>query len=85
MRSVSLLHQFLSELGQPPLHSVRFDVLEPDPIHTSRAGIGFRLPVGSLQGLDPAHLVVQRIETEVRLPLGLLVELLPESLDLIGL
>jgi len=84
LRSVSLFHQFLSELGQPPLHSVLFDILEPDPIDAGRTCVGFRLPVGPLQGLDPAHLVVQRIETEVRLPLGLLIELLPESLDLIG-
>ena len=53
-------------------------------IDAGRTGVGFRLPVGPLQGFDPARLVVQRIETEVRLPLGLLVELLPESLDSIG-
>jgi len=84
LRMIDLLHQVLAKLGQPPVLPVRLDVLEPYPIDTSRTGIRFRLPVGSMQGRGPAHLVVQRVKPEVRLPLGLLVELLPESLDLIG-
>jgi hypothetical protein len=48
LRAVDLFQQFLAKLGQPPVHPVRFDVLEPDPIDTGRSGIGFRLTVGPL-------------------------------------
>ena len=82
--TVGLVHQFLPKLGQPTIYPVRLDVIEPDTIDASSAGIGFRLPICLSQGLRPAHFVVQRVEPIVRLLLGLLIKLLPESLDLIG-
>ena len=63
--------QLTSQLGEEPFPAARFDIVEPDAVDPGRSAVGFHQGVGVGQDVCSTHLVVQRIETEVRLSLGL--------------
>ena len=53
-----------AQFVQPPLDSVRFDVLEPLAVHSGCSTIGLAAFIGVSQNVLPVHLVIQSIETE---------------------
>ena len=78
---VRLRSQFLAEPRQPVLQPRRLDPLERHPVHPWRAFVGARQVIGMVQNVRPPDLVVEQIEPEVRLSLGLAIQLSLQSPD----
>src|SRR6266496_6400827 len=72
---VCLASQFLSEPVDPFLQPSRLNILETRPIHSRRSIIGSRQFIGMVQNIFPVHLVVELIETVLRLLLRLPIQL----------
>ena len=68
-RSIALLSERKRQFTQPPLPPVRLDVRKVLVIHTRCALVGAALGIGMRQDVFPVNLVVQRVETKVRLSL----------------
>src|SRR5580698_1824882 len=72
---IRLRAKVLSDVVQPFLQPQRFDSPEGLPIHTRRALIGLHQCISMGQNVLSVHLVVEQVETVVRLSLRLLVQL----------
>src|SRR5215208_264634 len=80
---VRLVVQLLPEPRQPLLRPRRLDLLERHPVHAARAAVGPAQRVGVGEDVRPVDLVVELVEAEGRLLLGLEVQLALQSPDLV--
>ena len=80
--SVRLVAQFLPEPRQPLLPPRRLDLLEAHPIHAAGSAVAFAQQIGVLQDVRPIDLVVEQVEAEGRLLLGLEIQLALQAPDL---
>ena len=83
-RPVGLLPKLPSQSRQPLLHTRRLDRLERHTIDPGRALVGFRQGIRMGEDVSPIDLVVEQVEAEARLRLGLRIKLALERLDLLG-
>src|ERR1700676_4642693 len=72
---IRLCSKVIPDAVQPSLHPRRFDSREALPIHSRRALIGLCQCIGMVQNVFPVYLVVEQVETVVRLFLRFLVQL----------
>lgn len=67
LRLVRLLLEFLRQFTDPPVQTVRLDVLETFLVYTRCAAVGLASGIGMPKNVFSIHLVVQRIEPKARL------------------
>src|ERR1017187_8041101 len=72
---IRLCSKVIPEAVQPFPQPCRFDSREALPIYSRRALIGLGQCIGMVQNVFPVHLVVEQVETVVRLFLRFLVQL----------
>src|ERR1035438_538103 len=72
---IRLCSKFIPDTAQPFPQPCRFDLREALPIHSRRALIGLCQCICMVQNVFPVYLVVEKIETVVRLFLRFLVQL----------
>src|SRR6516164_11240254 len=77
------LTQLFPDPGQPLIQPRGFDLCESHPVHSRRAKVGFRQPIGVPQNIGSPDLVVEQVEAEVRFRLRLEIELLLKVPDVI--
>src|SRR5215471_3415135 len=77
------LTQLFPDPGQPLIQPPGFDLCESHPVHSRRAQVGFRQPIGVPQNVGSPDLVVEQVEAEVRFRLRLEIELLLKVPDVI--
>ena len=78
----ALRAQVLLQASQPLLTALGFDLLKRYAVHSSRAAVGLRQPVGVLENVPAPDLVPELIEAEVRLLLRFEIKLLLQLSDL---
>ena len=81
--AVSSSSQLFVDLAEPPLHSVRFNVLERLPVDACSAAVAPALRIGEGEDIHPRHLVVEEVKSTARLLLGLAVKHPSEPLELL--
>src|SRR2546422_408849 len=81
LRPVGLGAQRFPQLLQEPFHSPlrRLDLLDRDAVDPRRSLIASHLVPGRRQHIAPIDQIVQRVESELRLLLGLLAQLLSQN------
>src|SRR5262249_26173220 len=77
------LTQLFPDPGQPLIQPRGFDLCESHPVHSRRAKVGFRQPIGVPQNVRSPDLVVEQVEAEIRFRLRLEIELLLKVPDVI--